>query len=316
MRYKLDHFGIDQAEKWSDELEACLRECDISIATGSELERVCLAPTEILSYRPGDGLASAEANRQYLDTAALAEFATRLVAARNHPCFKNLLPHLELLNHGDPRQAGQARPTDDPARKLFEMFIALLAMQFSDNVTLAHPLRASPNNPDIVVQYQGQQWGLACKVPVSGKAESLFQNLDKAVKQVVSSGVDAGFPMFNLKNVIAPESYWRADAEDASGRGFMVVPEAPELLRRTLADVKAVWQRVESHVGADYFAEVLSHRPCVPAVLSYLHVLAPVFDGKFTAATTSRFVCCYHIGQHLRADEVLANAMHASAIAS
>jgi hypothetical protein len=316
MRYKLDHFGIDQAEKWSHELEAVLRELGISIAAGSELERVCLAPTEILSYRPGDGLTSAETNRQYLDTAALAELATRLVAARNHPSFATLLPHLELLDHGDPRQAGRARPTDDSARKLFEMFTALLAMRFSDNVELAHPLHGSPDNPDVVLRYQGRKWGLACKVPISENPESLVQNLAKAVQQVVASGVDAGFPMFNLKNVIAPESYWRVDSEDLSGRSFRIVPEPRDLLRRALADVKALWRGVESRVGAEAFANVLSPRPCVPAVLSYLHVLAPVFHGTFTAPTTSKFVSCYHIRQHLPSDKVLADAMHASAIAA
>jgi hypothetical protein len=315
MKHRLDHISLEQAKRWSDELEALLQSVGVSIAPGSELERVCLAPAEILGYLPGSGLSSAEANRQYLDAAALAELAARLLKARQHPSFATLLPHLELLNHGDPRQAGRASPTDDPARKLFEMFTALLAMQFSESVELAQPVHGSSGNPDVVVHFQGKKWGLACKVPTSANPESLVQNLAKAVEQVVASEVEAGVPMFNLKNVIPPESYWRADPDDSSGRTFFIVPTPQELLRTALQDAASLWQGIEGYVGGEAFAEILSRRPCVPVALSYLQVLAPVDHGDLTSATTSRFVSCYHISRHLPSDTPFIDAMHASAIA-
>lgn len=313
--HRLSDFSVGEAERWSEDLEAMLLELGLSIASGSELERMCLAPTEILNYKPGQGLASVEAHRQFLDTAALAELATRLLSVRDHPSFPGLLPHLELLNEGDPRQAGRARATDQAARKLFELFTALLAMRFADSVELEHPVHGSRDNPDVVLRYRGKLWGLACKVPTSESPESLIQNLSKAVDQVVASGVDAGFPMFNLKNLISPESYWHSVDDDPDRRRFLVVPRPTQLLNRSLEDVRDLWRGVEQYVGAGVFADVLSPRPCVPAILSYLHVIAPVMHDSFTAATTSRFVSCYHVGRHLLSDEVLADAMHASAIA-
>lgn len=313
--FKTDHFALKDAERWAEELETLLQQSGLSVAPGSELERICLAPSEILSYRSGEGIASATVYRQYVDAAALAEMATRLLAARYNPSFEGLIPHLALLNVGDPRQAGRARATDQAARKLFELFTALLAMRFSDFVEIEHPVHGAEGNPNVVVEYEGKRWGLACKVPTSASRESLVQNLQRAAEQVVASGVDAGFPMFNLKNVIPPESYWRTDPEDPTERGFLVLAQPTQLLTKALNDVADLWRGIEEYVGSEVFAKLLSPRPCVPAILSYFHVIAPVRHDSFIGATTSRFVACYHLRTHSNEDEVLVHALHASAIA-
>jgi len=305
-RYRLDSFSIDDAERWGEELEALLQRFGIGVDAGSELERICLAPTEILAYRTGDDATSETTYRQFLDTSSLAEIATRLLAVQEHRSFPNLLPHLKLLNEGDPRQTGLGRPTDQASRKLFELFAAALAMDFAETVELEHPLLGSERNPDVALVYAQRRWGLACKVPTSGNLESLTQNVQAAARQVVASGVDAGFPFFNVRNVV-PE-YWVADPRDPNGERFILGSDPTALMEQAIRNVEDLWGRVEDHVGSDVFAQLLSPRPCVPAVLSYVHVMAPVRHASFQSATTSRFVSCYHIGRHTADDrEPLAN---------
>ncbi len=313
--WRVSSFGLGEADRLGEEFEVLLSEFGVSIKPGSDAERMSLAPSEILSYKAGGGLSSAATYRQYLDAATLAELAARIVKVREHPSFGTLLPHLELLNEGDPRQAGRGRETDQAARKLFELFTALLAMRFSDSVELEHPVHGSDGNPDVVVEFQGRRWGIACKVPMSANPESLAQNLDKASDQVVQAGVDAGVALFNVKNVIPPESYWQADPEDPSGRRFFLIGAPAELPKRAINEVENLWRSVESHVGADAFMTLLLRPPSVPAVLSYLQILAPVVhDDGVVAATTSRFVACYQIGRHSKRDEAFINELHKSAV--
>jgi hypothetical protein len=312
---RVSSFKVDEADRLGEELESVLNGIGVSIKPGSDVERMCLAPSEIVNYVAGQGISSDATYRQYVDAATLAELATRIVTARGHPSFATLLPHLELLNQGDPRQAGRARETDQAARKLFELFTALLAMRFSNSVELEHPVRGSDGNPDVVVEFGGQRWGIACKVPTSANPESLAQNLDKAVSQVVEAGVHAGVVMFNLKNVIPPESYWKADPEDPTARRFVLVREPAELPKRAIKDVENLWRGVESHVGPDVFKTLLLRPPCAPVVLSYLQVMAPVVhDDDVIAATTSRFVACYQIGSRSMQEEAFISALHKSAV--
>jgi hypothetical protein len=306
-------FSLADADLWADEFEAVLNDLGLVIEPGSEVERMCLAPTEILNYQAGQGISSDDTYRQYLDAAALAELATRIVRARRHPSFDTLRPHLELLNQGDPRQIGQGRPLDQAGRKLFELFVALLAMRFSDSVELEHPVHGADGNPDVVVGFEDRRWGIACKVPTSANPESLVQNLEKAVDQVVQAGVDAGLPLFNLKNVIPPEAYWERDSSDPSGRGFVLIENPAELPRRAISDVNDLWRDVERHVGPTVFKQLLSRPPCLPVALSYLQVLAPVVHDDAIAATTSRFVACYHQDQLPERDKRFIDALHKSA---
>lgn len=310
-RSRVDSFSIDEAERWGDELEVLLKDSGIGVAPGSELERICLAPVEVLSYETGQSSTSAETYRQFLDTSSLVEIATRLIAARDHPSFPNLRPHLDLLNQGDPGQAGRGRPTDQASRKLFELLAALIAIDFAEVVELEDPQIGSDDNPDVALVYAGKRWGLACKVPTSDHPESLTQNVETAAKQVVASGVDAGFPFFNLRNVVPV--YWRADPDDPEGARFVVLPEPDALQEQAVADTAELWRRVEDHAGAATLAGLLSPRPCVPIVLSYLHAMAPVQHETRQAATTCRFVSAYTIGSHEEDDEILAHALHTAA---
>jgi hypothetical protein len=310
---RISSFCLTEAERWGEDLEVLLSEVGLSVEPSSALERICLSPTEILDYTPGAGISSAETYRQYLDASALAELANRLLRARRHPSFETLIPHLKLLNEGDPRQAGVASQTDQASRKIFELFSALLVMDFSLHVELEDHVHGSDGNPDVAFEHDGRRWGIACKVPTSPHHESLIRNLTRAVEQITESGVDRGFPLFNLKNVVSPQAFWRTDPSDLCGERFIFFPRPEVLAEQAIAAAHKVWREVQDQIGEEHFAKALQSAGCVPLVLSYLQVLGPVFHGDTAAATTSRFVACFHIDRHEPSDEAAIQLIHNAA---
>lgn len=313
--FRRSRLHIADAEKLADQLEALLERAGINVQPRSELERICLAPTEILSYRSGQQISSKTVARQYADASALGELAGRLVRAEHHPSFQALLPHLSLLNQGDPSQLGRARATDHASRQVFELFVGLLAMDFSDSIELEHPRRTTPGNPDVVLNFRNRRWGLACKVPVSANPQSLADNLERAAEQIAESGVEVGLPFFNLKNVIPPESYWQRDLSDEQGERFVVAPEPESVPKQMLEDLRRTWSDVEDGVGRSAFAALFSPRSCVPAVLSYVQVLAPAAHGPRIGATSARAVGCYHVNGLEESAVELVHAFHRAATA-
>ncbi|MBA7654149.1 hypothetical protein ES703_62024 [subsurface metagenome] len=199
-----------QLESLVFEFENVLREYNITITSGSDLERVCLSVIDVLGKKKQPHLMNPlEDIRPYFsDILGLWVFMTKIVGLRTHCNFIKLVPHLELLNIGTAPQNKKSPITDQAANKIFELLIALLCMEIGENISLDHPGSSKGNNPDIIFTFEGLRWGFACKVPHTISAKSIYDNITTGINQVEASPVDLGCVVLNFKNLIDHNYSW------------------------------------------------------------------------------------------------------------
>ena len=304
-------YNLEDAEALVDKFEVLLNEYGLVINPGSALERICLAPAEALQSHGKPGLSAAETASLYRDVVGFSDTIGHLVAVRDHPCFARLVPHLELLNEGEASQLGPAPPTDQASRKLFELYIGAVAMRISSRVELEHPVHGSTGkNPDVLVDFQGARWGIACKVPTSANPESLVHNLKTALGQVAGSEAERGFPIFNFRNLLDHSAFWRSDPKDPSGATFLAFSNGDQVLSALTDSVNDLWESVQQHVGTGSLKTVLHIPPAIPAVMTVAHVLAPVRHAGVLAATSARAPGWHVLGHHSPKEEDLAKELY------
>lgn len=120
----------------------------------------------------------------------------------------SIKPHLELLNNSSIPQTKKSRITDQGSNKLFELYMASLCYPQFQNIKLDSPKKSKGDNPDIMFEYKGRTWGIACKVLHTSKPQTIFDNVVKAIDQIEKSKSDSGFVFLSLKNIIDYDDIW------------------------------------------------------------------------------------------------------------
>jgi hypothetical protein len=101
-----------------------------------------------------------------------------------------------------------SRVTDDAANKVIELYTACLAMTFGSNVALDHPVSSKGDNPDVMLNFRGQRWGLALKTLHSRNPRTIYDNIKKATDQIEASPATHGLVIMNVKNVLDYDALW------------------------------------------------------------------------------------------------------------
>lgn len=148
------------------------------------------------------------------------DFVSQIVKHQSHKDFLKLVPHLQLLNTSSTSVlTTKSKVTDDGNNKLFELYIALLCMGFSDNVDLDDPKNSKGDNPDIIFDYKGEKWAIACKAMHSDKEKTLYDTIVKGTDQINRSIAVKGIVAVNLKNIIARDEIWPITNPDQVAKG-------------------------------------------------------------------------------------------------
>ncbi|MBF0556988.1 MAG: hypothetical protein HQK96_20935 [Nitrospirae bacterium] len=92
------------------------------------------------------------------------DFISKIYSVRDHPKFKNLIPHIRLMNTASFSQIKTTTVLDQNSDKLFELYITSLCMMQFEDVHFAPPNDNKGKNPDIMFRYKNKRWAIACKV--------------------------------------------------------------------------------------------------------------------------------------------------------
>lgn len=146
----------------------------------------------------------------------LNDFLVKILSVKDLANFKLLIPHLRKIAKGSLAQTVSATFKDQDAvsvhhsNKLFELYLACLALPEFDNLVLDDPDNAKGNNPDLLFDVNGRNWGIAAKVlHTEGiKPESIYKNWDKGSDQIEKSSADRGLVIISLRNIIEYDELW------------------------------------------------------------------------------------------------------------
>jgi hypothetical protein len=215
--------------------------------------------------------------------AGTADLAQRLSLVSGHRDFHKLVPHLRLLNRTDPSQYGPRAAHDQNSNKLFELHIAVLAMQFASVVELENPVKsAGVYNPDLLFRWRKKSWGIACKVPQTSNPGSIVQLIKDGIRQLEGSACDRGIVAMNLRNVWPAKRFFR---EEPLAGGSEIAYTAFESVDAAVAAKDAALRELVEKMGerraaAGLLKAFTVSRRLVPGVLCFPNIIAGVMDSQ------------------------------------
>ena len=169
--------SADSVETLMFEFEDVLRSHGILIHTDSALDRTCLTIMANALKRGQTDLLdpSNDPRLPFAYALGLWQLMMKVVRLRDHPDFPQIVPHLREINNGSFAQnvGAEIRDMNDPTpAKMFELLIALAAMDIGTGLALDHPTKSNGDNPDVMVTIDGTRWAFACgcALPRPGEA--------------------------------------------------------------------------------------------------------------------------------------------------
>jgi hypothetical protein len=197
-------FSFENSEQSVYEFEKLLSKHRIKIKSGSELEKVSLKIMEANEKFKGrikhDN--KVDFRKDMSEVASLIDLLYHILRLKDHPDFTQLIPHFNLLNESKSIAfTTKSLISDSGNNKLFELYIALLCMDIGTNIRLDHPDNSKGDNPDILLEYAGSKWGIACKAMHTENIKTLFERIEDGTRQINNSEAEKGIVIVNMKNV-------------------------------------------------------------------------------------------------------------------
>jgi hypothetical protein len=201
--------SFEEVSREVEEFEQVLASNGITIVPGSALEAMAYHLLELQRRRANPHTIDPweDIRQAFRPALGLHDLIRRILRVRRSPDFPRLLPHLRLLNRGTVAQNVSA-PTDQVSAKIFELLIALVAIETGANVTLDDPDHSAGDNPDVLVTFAGKRWGFACKVLGGTSPLTLYDRLEEGIRQIGDSEAEIGCVVFSMKNQIDHDLTW------------------------------------------------------------------------------------------------------------
>jgi hypothetical protein len=200
-----------ELEKLVFDFEEVLKRFSVEIQSGSELEGACCSVLEVLGKNQNAAIRNSneDIREVFVEVLGIWTFLKKIVRLKNHKCFAQFVPHLNLLNKGTVVQNKRLRACQEATNKIFELLFALVLLDMSDDVVLDHPDLAKGDNPDVLATIDGKCWGFACKTIYGASGKTLFDNLKKGVEQIEAAPkAEIGIVVVNLRNAISHDECW------------------------------------------------------------------------------------------------------------
>lgn len=247
-----------------DEFEQVLKGHGLSIRTGSGLEHACLILKQLDTWRTellaGAGVRGwAGSVRELREAIGILNLVQLVLRHSNHPAFPQLLPHLVLLNEGQPAQTSKSLVTDDASNKIFELRLALACLDVGRDFDVEDPnASAGGANPDVLCTMpDGRRWGLACKVLHSDNPLTLGDRFLDGVDQIERSPAELGIVVVSMKNLLPHDEVLPVTGHDAEGAPIYGASQDVGVVTHSLSDFAT--QRV-SRMQKERTPEALADR--------------------------------------------------------
>jgi len=186
--------------------------------------------------------------------------------------------HAPLLGH-----AGFGPIVDaadgDASRKIFELSVGLAAIAAFSNVKLEDPNHSDPKNPnpDLIVEFNGDTIGIACKSLFTTDSNGLIANVKKAVGQIEFAKnmgrVRRGLVLLDVSSLIVEDEWFYAP------HGQYWDPRWHE--EDTRAMIESCTAKLESNVTKNQLWKIFSGSSAFPCIAYYAHAagLSMMADG-------------------------------------
>jgi hypothetical protein len=310
-------YPFQQSEQLVRLFEELLKTNGITIQSDSDLERVCLKAMEINAKYKKEITHNnrTDIRKDFAEMAGLTDFMQQITKHQNHKDFNKLILHLNLLNTADNSVlTTKSKITDDSNNKLFELYIALLWMTFSQNIELDNPKNSKGDNPDIMFDFLNKKWAIACKSLHSNKEKTLFDRLEEGVDQINRSNADKGIVIVNFKNIVDIDKIfpYRIEKKEYIYDPFLNIEEPLTIMHSYSTDFCT---RLNSTVGNETLIEKLHNQKCFACYLSFLHSTTCIkLNGSNTATILKEINLTYFENitdeEYLSLSECLNKSMH------
>ena len=240
-----EHFSLEDNQKVVLDFEALLRLYKIEVPKGSALEDASLAICEMLEIRKNKEIhdKKVDCRERWRQALFLADVARKALYSQSHPDFRNLLAHLQLLlEPGNFSQfsaiSQSARPAEkDANNKVFELFMATILFRICTKLSFDSPGRSTGKNPDVIGEFKGRKWGVACKVSHTDNPLTFLDRVRDGVDQIEKADVDRGVVVVSLKNLVPHNITWPAKLRTESGewqyQAFPMSDDASMIIQST-----------------------------------------------------------------------------------
>ena len=284
-RRDLTSYG--EARKLIHDFESVLKGCGLTIHPGSLLEDVCLSILEFHDKFEGVTPLNLRDDIRpvYSHALGLIDIVKRVNRLCSHGDFKNLVPHLRLMNTSSAGQNVRAIG-DDGSNKLFELFMALVNLDAGNDVSIDDPNRSTGRNPDVLSTFDGVRWGFACKVlnSVSFTPLTMFDNLKKGVDQIENSPAEVGCVVFNFKNVIDHNVTWpitNSEEVKSGGEPKFAVWKEKELPVQILVSCAGEWhEQFEQMNSLPEIEKLFVGKKAIPAAFAFLQTTTAIRTSR------------------------------------
>lgn len=276
-----ENFGFDEGQRLIISFEELLIKHGIIISRNCDLESKFLSVFDILfEFEKRERLNQEKDHRAlFRDFAALYDLSLKILSVQGHKSFCKLIPHLEKLNTCSIAQNAKSLITDQDANKIIELYLASLCMRFCNEIDLDDPNDAKGNNPDVIADINGQNWGFACKTIHSTNPQTIFENIEKAIEQIEKSISITGIPVINLKNVINHDAIWPA------GNSFPTLETPLSTLRD---DIKSIHNSLLLNIGVEKLSNLFNGKKSLPGILFIAQSASSVFLMETMSPTATR----------------------------
>ena len=267
-----DLTSFADADRLVNDFERVLDRFGIRVGNGSPLEQHCLFLKEFVDQhnRPQPDYVLDPEKLQA--GVGMLDVIKKVLRRHDHPDFERLLPHLALLNDGSAVQNARTPVTDQTSNKLFELFVALAAMEHGRDMRIDDPHASKGDNPDVLVTYDGVRWALACKVIHSDRPETLFDRIVEGVNQIERSEASVGIAMVSLKNRLPHDQLFPVVGDD---NGMPIVGVYPSLTHAQGAiqhEVNLRYRALRAAIDPTAIRDTFAGRKSLPGYLTVTQV--------------------------------------------
>jgi len=276
-----ENFGFYEGQDLVLAFEKLLLKNGINVRNDSDLESKYLSVFDVLFHFENREKLDSEGDYRSLfrDFSALYDLSLKVLCVQTHGDFNQLLPHLKKLNGCSVAQNSNSKITDQEANKIIELYLASLCMRFCKSISLDHPVSSKGDNPDVIAEIDGNNWGFGCKTIHSKNSQTIFENLEKAIDQIEKSKSSIGIPVINLKNVINHDATWPI------GRVF---PNINKPLLYLRSDIDVIQKSLINDIGVDELRNLFAGKKSLPGVLFIAQSATSVFLMETMSPTATR----------------------------
>jgi hypothetical protein len=309
----MNHGSFSEWEDMVWTLEGILKDYGITVKSPGGFEEAGLSLTELeyLRQNPGAYDCTVDSREKWRRAMSLADLAEKIVLVRTHPDFPQLVPHLKLLGgESDLSQFSFTTPQNQDNNKVFELYVAAMGLHVLTGCTVDDPVQSKGDNPDIMGQFDGKLWAIACKAMHTTNPKTFCERIAEGVDQIERSAAERGLVMINMKNTVDHDALWPAQIVNGEYY-YLTFPTVGHALEPFVVEYKKLQAGAFSLLGSerDFYRHLFDGKKAAPYVLLVYSSISGIAGASGPVFMMLKTINCLCLGSDPTAD-ALANRLN------